>query len=80
MGKLADKYGRIKFSIIANLVNSAGIFGYIFVTNVYHVYSLQILLGISSSIASPSQQAMMADITSKKKRSEKFGYVYMAME
>jgi len=42
MGKLADKYGRIKFSIIANLVNSAGIFGYIFVTNVYHVCSLQL--------------------------------------
>jgi len=79
MGKLADKYGRIKFSIIANLVNSTGIFGYIFVTNIYHVYFLQLLLGIGSSIASPSQQAMMADITSKKKRGEEFGYIYMTM-
>jgi MFS family permease len=79
MGKLADKYGRIKFSILANLINSIGLFGYIFVTHIYHVYLLQILLGIGSSIASPSQQAMMADITSKKKRGEEFGYIYMAM-
>jgi MFS family permease len=79
MGKLADKYGRIKFSILANLINSLGLFGYIFVTHIYHVYLLQILLGIGSSIASPSQQAMMADITSKKKRGEEFGYIYMAM-
>jgi MFS family permease len=79
MGRLADKCGRIKFSIIANLINSIGLFGYIFVTHIYRVYLLQILLGIGSSIASPSQQAMMADITSKKKRGEEFGYIYMAM-
>jgi MFS family permease len=79
MGRLANKYGRIKFSILANLINSLGLFGYIFVTHIYHVYLIQILLGIGSSIASPSQQAMMADITSKKKRGEEFGYIYMAM-
>lgn len=79
MGKMADKYGRIKLSILANLINSVGLFGYIIITNIFHVYFLQMLLGIGSSIASPSQQAMMADITSKKKRGEEFGYIYMAM-
>jgi MFS family permease len=79
MGKLADKYGRIKFSILANLINSSELFGYIFITNIFHVYFLQVILGIGSSIASPAQQAMIADVTSKKKRGEQFGYIYMSM-
>jgi MFS family permease len=77
MGKLADKYGRIKLSILANLINSFGLFGYIFITNIFHIYFLQFLLGVGSSIAAPSQQSMIADVTSKKKRGEEFGYLNM---
>lgn len=77
MGKLADKYGRVKLSILANLINSVGLFGYIFIANIFHIYFLQILLGVGSSIASPAQQAMIADITSKRKRGEEFGLIYM---
>lgn len=79
MGKLADKYGRIRLAIIANLINSICLFGYIFITHIFHVFLLQILLGIGSSIASPSQHAMIADLTSKRKRGEEIGYIYMSM-
>jgi len=77
MGKIADKYGRIKLSIFANMINSFGLFGYIFITNIFHVYFIQALLGVGSSIAAPSQQAMIADVTSKNKRGEEFGYLNM---
>lgn len=78
-GKLADKYGRVKLAILANLINSIGLFGYIFIRNIFHVYFLQMLLGIGSAIAAPSQLSMIADATSKKKRGQEYGYIQMSM-
>jgi DHA1 family multidrug resistance protein-like MFS transporter len=72
-GKLSDKYGRKKLILLGALVATSVPFGYIFVTNVYHILFLEFVLGISLGINFAPYFALFSESSKKVKRGMHFG-------
>jgi len=75
-GKLADRLGRKLLVIIGGLIDSMISFGYCFCSSITHVYILQSLSGISTSISQPAWLALLTESTGSMKRGERLGYYW----
>ena len=75
-GKLADKFGRKILVMLGGLMDSLISLGYVFSSSILHVYILQSLSGISTSISQPAWLALLAESTGERKRGERLGYYW----
>lgn len=78
-GKLSDKHGKRKLLLLGAALAIPVPFLYIFVTDIFQVFALQIINGLSSGIVWPAWATMLAEATQKDKRATQYGY-YAAVE
>lgn len=74
--RLSDKRGKKNIIILGCLIYLPIPFLYPFVTNIVQVFILQIWGGISSAISDPVWEALLAEVTTKKKRGREYGVLY----
>lgn len=58
IGRLIDRYNE-KWFIVADYLLEAAVFvGYVFVGNIYHLFALQVVLGIANAIGDPAWESL----------------------
>ncbi|WP_096154348.1 MULTISPECIES: MFS transporter [Bacillus] len=73
IGKMSDRFGRRIFLII-NAWGTALLFLFFpIVTNIWQVYTLQVILGIIGAMQKTSEKAIIADVTDGRARGEMIG-------
>jgi DHA1 family multidrug resistance protein-like MFS transporter len=72
-GKLADAYGREIIFFTGVMMGAICTLGYIYVTNIFQLYIIEIFFGLSHALQRPSLLALMVDISDKNKRGMFFG-------
>lgn len=73
VGKYSDKLGRKIFLIIGGFISTVLVFAYTLITALTHLYILQIINGVTSSIEMTIETAFLGDITKKVKRGTDIG-------
>ncbi len=58
IGKMLDRYNEKWFLVADYAIEAAVFFGYIFVTNKYELFALQIVLGISNALGDPAWESL----------------------
>ncbi|MCI0708761.1 MAG: MFS transporter [Chloroflexi bacterium] len=69
-GALSDRYGRKKMILFGLVVSATTSLSLLFATNFNQVYFVGVFVGFFSSIAGPSQQAIIADILPEEQHNE----------
>ena len=73
VGRYSDKFGRKVFLIIGGFILSGIVFAYTLITSLVHLYVLQIINGITSSMQATMETAFLGDITKKARRGADIG-------
>lgn len=58
IGKLIDRFQEKWFIVADYLLEAVVFFGYMFVTNIYELFALQIVLGIANAIGDPAWESL----------------------
>jgi MFS family permease len=72
-GRFSDKMGRKPFLIVSGIAVSFTTVAYIYVKSLFQLYALQVLNGIFTAMWAISEQAMLADVTTKTTRGKMMG-------
>lgn len=75
-GRFSDKLGRKPILIIFGYLSSVFLVFYPFIQNVYQLYIIQALFGITSAVSDIVSKILLADITHHKKRGSQMGKYY----
>lgn len=78
-GKMADKYGRKKFLAAGYLLLAFTIIGYIFITNKYQLFLIQMLGGVALAIADPAWEGWFSSHIDKKESSFDWGIYHATL-
>ncbi len=68
IGRLIDKHSKKLFLAAGYLIASAAIFGYIFVSNIWELFFLQIISGIAFALGDPAWDAWFSSVTPRKEK------------
>lgn len=68
IGRLLDRYNKKLFLAAGYLIASVAIFGYIFASNIWELFLLQIVSGIAFALGDPAWDAWFSSITPRKER------------
>lgn len=77
VGKLLDKYKEKWFLVADYFIEAAVFIGYIFVTNVYQLFFLQIILGIAGAMGDPSWESLYDKSTPIKKSGSSWANLHL---
>jgi MFS family permease len=63
-GRLIDRYGKKKFLALAYLIGALCIFAYMFVSNIYELFALQVMVGVAFAMGDPAWDAWFSEAIS----------------
>ncbi|MBN1274728.1 MFS transporter [Candidatus Woesearchaeota archaeon] len=72
-GKHSDKLGRKRFMIAAGLALVIITIAYTLITKIWHLYVLQVLIGIAQAVQMTMEATMLGDYTEKARRGTDIG-------
>ncbi len=72
-GRFSDKLGRKFFLFLTAYTDAVVLFLYTIINNVYQLYILQAMLGITNGMASTISTSLLGDLTVKAKRGRSIG-------
>lgn len=72
-GRLADVYGKEKIFLIGVVMGALCSLGYVFASDLLHLYIIEFFFGISYALQRPSFLVLMADMSEKDTRGLFFG-------
>lgn len=78
-GGLADRYGRKPLMIVALIIESVSMLGFIWAESLYSFAFLTVLNGIGASLFWPAASAQVTDVVPEQKRSEVFALLHTAL-
>jgi MFS family permease len=78
-GGFADRYGRKPMMVLALLIESISMAGYIWAESLYTFAFLTILNGIGASLFWPAASAQVTDVVPEERRSEVFALLHTAL-
>lgn len=78
MGRLADKYGRKFFLAAGYFISTFAFLGYIFVKDIYQLFFLQVLYGVSLAVGDPAWDAWFSKSLDKAKESFEWALFHMS--
>lgn len=78
-GGMTDRYGRKPLMLIALLINTLSMVGFVYAESVWEFASLTILNGLGMALFFPAANAQIADIIPEEQRAEIFALLHTAL-
>lgn len=78
-GGLSDRFGRKPVMLVAQMIQTVSMAGYIFADSVWAFACITIMNGLGNALFSPAANAQISDVVPEEKRAEAFALLHTAL-